>query len=305
MPRSVRYAGSNISSENIKYSANHKENTKKDSLKDKDLSDIEKFAEMIEKNKNNNIDQAAVQNSNSTHNGSEVIAGNAKNEIQLPSLSSQIEKISQKQNETDEKVVLMQSQLDDIKTELSQIKQAIMDLDQNKDHEYAKGQPAKQSSPEPVQKEAFTIKADNYVKPVKRDKPQDQDIIVQSDVSVQANEELQAGKDAFSSKKYDEAITKLEEIVETLKSQDERGEAHFYLGESYFATSNYISAITHYKKVIEIERAKQKDKAQSQIAESYIKKGDINSAITAYSQLIKNYPKSRYIPKAKKMLQQL
>lgn len=305
VPRSVRHGATNNKTEIIKKNDNSQNIKGNQISKDDPIAKVNEFADMINSrqevldnfkvNEPQNIEETAY---NETYQPENPIETNETRKI--PTLREQMKLFSDKQNLIEEKVDLLQSDVDDVKQQLTQIKHAIMQLDANENHEYSKGAPVvKKAIDSPKKKDEYIILPDEKEKETKIDEGNNTKIISDN------FELLNSGKKDVENGNYDEAIKYFETLVKSEKNLEILGESHFFLGESYFAKNQFEKAINNYKKVIEIEKAKRKDKAQSQIAESYIKSGNINEAKNAYSALISNFPKSIYIPKAKKMLQQL
>jgi len=80
---------------------------------------------------------------------------------------------------------------------------------------------------------------------------------------------------------------------------------NYWLGESHFGLGQYDDAIAYFQKVISSKNADKKADAFIMIAESNIRSGKVNEAKKVFTTFINNYPNSQYIPRAKKMLQQL
>ena len=79
---------------------------------------------------------------------------------------------------------------------------------------------------------------------------------------------------------------------------------NYWLGEINFNQRDYNKSITYFKTALN-NNCDKKDIAQARIAESYFRIGKNSEAKIAYQNLLNEYPKSTYSPKAKKMLQQL
>ncbi len=104
---------------------------------------------------------------------------------------------------------------------------------------------------------------------------------------------------------YRQAIDEMEKIKASSESREMKSKCDYWIGESYFGLRDYDKAIDYYSKVIESDKSYRKDKAQVMIAESYIRCGKVSKAKVAFDSLIKQFPESEYVPRARKMLQQL
>ena len=109
----------------------------------------------------------------------------------------------------------------------------------------------------------------------------------------------------LQNKDYSKAISKLKEIEAGLKTELEKTKHSYLLGESHFGLKQYSKAIEYFKKVLESPDFESKENAKVMIAESQIKNGETESAKQTFKQLIADYPESRFIPRARKMLQKL
>ena len=75
------------------------------------------------------------------------------------------------------------------------------------------------------------------------------------------------------------------------------------VGKFYYRTGAYLSAISRFKSLLD-DHSKQKffDEAAFLIAESYFHEQNFKEAHLLYKKFIRKYPRSRFMPKAKKML---
>lgn len=109
----------------------------------------------------------------------------------------------------------------------------------------------------------------------------------------------------FSQKQHSKSIDELNEIVGSSKNVAIKTEAHYWLAENLMALSSYDQAISHYNQVASSKLSDRKDDATAKIAECLLKLGQTSEARNTYKQLIEKYPKSEYVPKARKLLQQI
>jgi TolA-binding protein len=80
---------------------------------------------------------------------------------------------------------------------------------------------------------------------------------------------------------------------------------NYWLGESHFGLNQYDKAISYFDKVLKSGSASKKDDAMIMIAEAQVRSGKINEAKKMFNSFITVYPQSQFVPRAKKMLQQL
>jgi TolA-binding protein len=155
----------------------------------------------------------------------------------------------------------------------------------------------------PVQRNNFA----NYVsneKPVIKQTPQ---VINKEQVpeTTDGNVSLTSVVQDLNKKDYQDAIRKLNKLITTEKDPEQINNCNFLLGESHFGLKQYEQAITYYKKVIVSRMSLKKDNAQIMLAEAQVKSGRIDEARKAYQVFVEKYPTSEFLPKARKMLQQL
>lgn len=109
----------------------------------------------------------------------------------------------------------------------------------------------------------------------------------------------------FTRKNYHKAISRLIEIVNIEKDPVVKSDCNYWLGESHFGLKHFDKAVIFFIKVVEDVDTPKKDDAQIMIAESHIRRGKIESAKEAFAVLVNKFPDSEYLPRARKMLQQL
>ncbi|MBI5324669.1 MAG: tetratricopeptide repeat protein [Ignavibacteriae bacterium] len=109
----------------------------------------------------------------------------------------------------------------------------------------------------------------------------------------------------LNTKNYQDAIRKLIKLVAIERDPEQINNYNFLLGESHFGLKQYQEAIAYYRKVIASRLPLKKDNAQIMLAEAQVKSGRIDEARKAYQVFVEKYPTSEFLPKARKMLQQL
>lgn len=106
-------------------------------------------------------------------------------------------------------------------------------------------------------------------------------------------------------KEYSKAIPLLEQVLEKEKNPVTRGNALYWLGEAAYANSEYDKAIEQFQKAFQIKSSTKADDALLMMAESYRKLGKNDDAKKTYERLVRLYPQSEFVARAKKMLQVL
>ncbi len=110
---------------------------------------------------------------------------------------------------------------------------------------------------------------------------------------------------SFQSQNYSKAIELLTKNLSTETNSNKLVDTYYWLGESYYGAKQYDKAIENLNKVLKQKSHSKQSNAQILIAECLIRKGDVAEAKRAFQSFISKYPQSDYIPRAKKMLQQL
>ncbi len=119
------------------------------------------------------------------------------------------------------------------------------------------------------------------------------------------NNNVQQALDYFSKKDYQRAINELNTVLTKHSDPETLATCSYWLGESYFRLGNYQNAIKCFEKTVVTGNSSKKEEAKVMLGESNLRMGKVQEARQAFEQFIAAYPKSRYIPRAKKLLQQL
>ena len=109
----------------------------------------------------------------------------------------------------------------------------------------------------------------------------------------------------FRSRKYGDAASMLEGVLESGSAGDLESNCHYWLGECSYAMKNYSGALDHLQKVFGYSKTSKKDDAQLMIANCYFAMGDKARAKAEYQKLIDKYPASPYVKRAKGRIDQL
>lgn len=239
----------------------------------------------------------------------------------LPTLREQMNTISEEQ-------IRLNSEVEKINNDLNEIKKVLQLMSEDLSHLKNGNQPFAAKGPQVNNSQELVILSDeddaknntknNYSKvPIKRSESKQAPRIVKKPEPKQqqkfdivqnqpnSNELIETAINDLNNKDYNSSIQKLKSILEKERNQQIISEANYYLGENYFRLQNYQLALNYYRKVSESNNSTRRDIAQAMVAESLIRLGEVNEAKIAYQELINKYPQSEFIPKARKMLQQL
>jgi TolA-binding protein len=97
---------------------------------------------------------------------------------------------------------------------------------------------------------------------------------------------------AFKGRKYDDAITQYERILESGAKDDVAKRCHYWIGEALFAKKQYQEAAKRFEKALALKGADKKADAQYMLAQCYDRLGDKVKAKEAYEKLAKDFPTS-------------
>lgn len=109
----------------------------------------------------------------------------------------------------------------------------------------------------------------------------------------------------FRARKYQEAATMLQGILDAGTPPGLEDNCHYWLGECSYAVKNYNDALEHFQHVFTYNVSEKKDDAQIMIANCYLGLGNKAKAKAEYQKLIDKYPASPYAKRAKERLGKL
>ena len=104
---------------------------------------------------------------------------------------------------------------------------------------------------------------------------------------------------AFNARKYDVAAKGFKAIIDDGSNADLTHRAKYWLGESYFAQKKYKEALPLFQETIKHKNSEKKADAQFMIAQTYERLGDKVKAKAAYEKVVKDYPMSKNVKRAK------
>ncbi len=109
----------------------------------------------------------------------------------------------------------------------------------------------------------------------------------------------------YYDKKYDQAIGEFGEILTMAPRSDLADNAQYWIGECYYSLKNYRHALSEFQKVFAHAKTNKADAAQFKIALCHRELGDRSQARTELRTLIRDYPKSEFLSKARSELKTL
>lgn len=120
-----------------------------------------------------------------------------------------------------------------------------------------------------------------------------------------SDKQLELAEQFYNKGKYADAIDSYLKALDGIKSNNIKSETLYKVAMSHYHLKHYEKSINYFDKVCSLSENMFKDDAQIQIAEANMRLGKIDEAKKAYKNVLAVYPRSKHIPKARKMLQQL
>jgi tol-pal system protein YbgF len=104
---------------------------------------------------------------------------------------------------------------------------------------------------------------------------------------------------AFKSKKYENAAESFQKMLDNKVPDDIADNCHYWIGESKFASKKYAEALQEFENVLNFKRSEKKGDAQFMIAQCYERMGNKLKAKEAFEKVVKDFPMSSNVKKAK------
>jgi len=104
---------------------------------------------------------------------------------------------------------------------------------------------------------------------------------------------------AFKSKKYDDAAAAFQRMLDNKVPDEIADNCHYWIGESKYAEKKFKEAVQEFEAVLSFKRSEKKGDAQFMIAQSYERMGNKAKAKEAFERVVKDYPMSANVKKAK------
>ncbi|HLP14978.1 MAG TPA: tetratricopeptide repeat protein [Bacteroidota bacterium] len=189
----------------------------------------------------------------------------------------------------------LQQELDAMKTENIQLKEKVSQLERTNRDLLSKASDLEASIA--AREQAARDKSAAEPKPAKR-----------SYEGVTSAEDVRTYKSAVAlvrKDKFREAAAKFEALLNSSVKEDYAPNCRHWLGLAYFGLKDYKAALEQFKQVFEFKFSTKKDDAQLMIAQCYEQLGDLKAAKAEYEKLVKTYPTSEYVKRAKKKVREL
>jgi tol-pal system protein YbgF len=104
---------------------------------------------------------------------------------------------------------------------------------------------------------------------------------------------------AFKSKKYTDAAAAFQKMLNERVPDEIADNCHYWIGESKYAAKKYKEALQEFNEVLTFKKSEKKGDAQFMIAQCYERMGNKEKAKEAFERVVKDYPMSANVKKAK------
>ena len=104
---------------------------------------------------------------------------------------------------------------------------------------------------------------------------------------------------AFKSKKYADAASAFQKMLDENVPEQIADNCHYWIGEAKYGAKKYTEAITEFESVLKYKKSEKKGDAQFMIGQCYERMGEKAKAKAAFEKVVKDYPMSANVKKAK------
>lgn len=104
---------------------------------------------------------------------------------------------------------------------------------------------------------------------------------------------------SFKSKQYDASISQLQGLLDGGTPPSLADNCHYWLGEANYGKRSYQEALKHFEMVFEYKTSEKLADAQYMMAQCYERLGDKTRAKEAYEKVVKDYPTSNNVQRAR------
>ncbi len=110
---------------------------------------------------------------------------------------------------------------------------------------------------------------------------------------------------SFYMLRYEDAISKLSELLEQYPSHTLTSNCYYWLGEAQFGYGDYPAAIASFGRVLAFERSLKKDNALLMLGRTYLAMKRPTDARAAFNRLLSEYPVSDAVAKAQELMKSM
>ena len=109
----------------------------------------------------------------------------------------------------------------------------------------------------------------------------------------------------YRNRDFSGAAEQFEAILNSGISEDLADNCHYWIGQSYYDLKKYKEAISHFETILEMRKSDKKPDAQLMLANCYFEEGNTSAAKQAYQKFLSTYPNSPYTKKARERLSRI
>lgn len=120
-----------------------------------------------------------------------------------------------------------------------------------------------------------------------------------SETSSEASTAYKAALQSFKSRQYDAAISQLQSVLDAGAGAKLEDNCHYWIGEANYGKKNYQEALRHFQMVFEYQNSEKLADAYYMTGLCYERLGDKAKAKEAYERVVKDYPMSSNVQRAK------
>jgi tol-pal system protein YbgF len=111
--------------------------------------------------------------------------------------------------------------------------------------------------------------------------------------------------DAFRARDYHAALRTLSTMVEHYPDGGYAENGRYWIGECYYGLERYSQAVVSFRRVLELPAKTKNDDAQLKLGICYVKLGQTDEARRSFESLLREYPSSEYVHRARSYLAKL
>ncbi len=109
----------------------------------------------------------------------------------------------------------------------------------------------------------------------------------------------------YNSRRYNEAIAAFDQLLNSGENNSLIDNCQYWKGEAYYGLSNYEQAILEFQKVFAYPNSNKLDDAQLKLGLCYMKLNNYDRAKLEFEKLLREYPDSEYVGRARSYLSRL
>ena len=109
----------------------------------------------------------------------------------------------------------------------------------------------------------------------------------------------------YNSRRYNEAVTAFDQLIKSGESNSLVDNCQYWKGEAYYGLSNYEQSILEFQKVFVYPNSNKLDDAQLKLGLCYIKLNNNDRAKLELDKLLREYPDSEYVGRARSYISRL